>query len=124
MRAIQISSFGNPTDVLELIDIPEPPQPDAGQALIAVEFAPINHNDLLLIKGTFHWTPSLPYVVGNGRDPFKYPDFRFSRDGPNLLMLSDAFIHKGSEVGNTPRRTYTQWVKSKTGRFSSVSTDF
>ena len=40
MRAIQISSFGNPTDVLELIDIPEPPQPDAGQALIGVEFAP------------------------------------------------------------------------------------
>ena len=40
MRAIQISSFGNPTDVLELIDIPEPPQPDAGQALIGVEFCP------------------------------------------------------------------------------------
>jgi NADPH:quinone reductase-like Zn-dependent oxidoreductase len=65
MLAIQISSFGNPTDVIELIDIPEPPQPDAGQALVGVEFAPINHNDLLLIKGTFHWTPSLPYVVGN-----------------------------------------------------------
>jgi NADPH:quinone reductase-like Zn-dependent oxidoreductase len=65
MRAIQISSFGNPIDVLELIDIPAPPQPDAGQALIGVEFAPINHNDLLLIKGTFHWTPSLPYLVGN-----------------------------------------------------------
>ena len=29
MRAIQISSFGNPTNVLELIDIPEPPQPVA-----------------------------------------------------------------------------------------------
>ena len=42
MRAIQISSFGNPTDVLELIDIPEPPQPDADQALSGVEFAPIN----------------------------------------------------------------------------------
>src|SRR5260370_17891608 len=55
----------NPTDVVELIDIPEPPQPDAGQALISVEFAPINHNDMLLIKGTFHWTPSLPYLVGN-----------------------------------------------------------
>jgi NADPH:quinone reductase-like Zn-dependent oxidoreductase len=65
MRAIQISSFGNPTDVLELIDIPEHPQPDAGQALIGVEFAPVNHNDLLLIRGTFHWTPSLPYLVGN-----------------------------------------------------------
>lgn len=65
MPAIQISSLGNPTDVLELIDIPEPPQPDAGQAFIGVEFAPINHNDLLLIKGTFHYTPSLPTVVGN-----------------------------------------------------------
>jgi len=29
-----------------------------------VEFAPINHNDLLLIKGTF-LDASLPYVVGN-----------------------------------------------------------
>ena len=52
------------------------------------------------------------------------PDFRFGCDGPNLLMLSDAFIHEGSEVRNTLRRTYTQWVKSKTGRFSSVSTGF
>jgi NADPH:quinone reductase-like Zn-dependent oxidoreductase len=65
MRAIQISSFGNPTDVLELIDIPEPPQAEADQALIGVEFAPVNHNDLLLIRGTFHWTPTLPYLVGN-----------------------------------------------------------
>ena len=64
MRAMQISSFGNPTDVVELIDIPEP-RPDVGLALIGVEFAPVNHNDMLLIKGTFHWTPSLPYLVGN-----------------------------------------------------------
>src|SRR6266404_5170179 len=61
---MQISSFGNPTDVVELIDIPEP-RPDVGLALIGAEFAPINHNDVLLIKGTFHWTPSLPYLVGN-----------------------------------------------------------
>jgi len=52
------------------------------------------------------------------------PDFRLGCDGHNLLMLSDAFIHEGSEVRNTLRRTYTQWVKSKTGRFSSVSTGF
>jgi NADPH:quinone reductase-like Zn-dependent oxidoreductase len=43
MRAIQISSFGNPADVLTLI----------------------NANDLMLIKGTFHYTPSLPTIVGN-----------------------------------------------------------
>ena len=42
MRAIQISSFGNPTDVVELIDIPQPTQHDVGQALVGVEFAPVN----------------------------------------------------------------------------------
>ena len=49
----------------KLMDLPEPPEPDAGKALIGVEFAPVNHNDLLLVKGTFHYTPSLPTVVGN-----------------------------------------------------------
>jgi hypothetical protein len=58
MRAIQISSFGNPTDVLTLIDAPQPPQPGPNEALLQVEYAPINVNDLLLIKGTFHYTPS------------------------------------------------------------------
>src|ERR1035437_9611579 len=52
------------------------------------------------------------------------PDFRFKCARPNLLILSDAFIHAGSDTRNTPRRIYTQWVTNKPGRFSSVSTDF
>jgi hypothetical protein len=32
------------------------------------------------------------------------PDFHFERDGPNLLMLSYAFIHAGSNARNTRRR--------------------
>lgn len=51
-------------------------------------------------------------------------DFRFSCDRPNLPMLSDAFIHAGSDARNQARRIYTQWVKNKRGRFSSVSTGF
>jgi len=35
------------------------------EALLQIEYAPINANDLLLIKGTFHYTPSLPTIVGN-----------------------------------------------------------
>ncbi|MGA7215152.1 MAG: alcohol dehydrogenase catalytic domain-containing protein [Terrimicrobiaceae bacterium] len=65
MRAIQLSSFGNPADVLEMIDLPEPPPPGPGDALIWVEFAPVNHNDLLLIRGTFHYLPKLPAIIGN-----------------------------------------------------------
>ena len=34
MRAIQISSFGNPADVLTLINAPEPPQPGSNEALL------------------------------------------------------------------------------------------
>ncbi len=52
------------------------------------------------------------------------PDFRFSCDGSSLLMLFDAFIHEGSDARNAPRRVGTQWVKSKTVRFSYVSTGF
>lgn len=65
MRAIQTSSFGKPSDVLKVVDIPEPPAPASGEVLIGVESAPINPYDLLLIKGTFHYTPSLPTIVGN-----------------------------------------------------------
>jgi NADPH:quinone reductase-like Zn-dependent oxidoreductase len=65
MRAIQISDFGNPTEVVTVIDAPEPPQPGPNEALLQVEYAPINANDLLLIKGTFHYTPHLPTIVGN-----------------------------------------------------------
>ena len=44
MRAIQISAFGKLTEVLKLVDIPEPAAPASGEALSGVEFAPINHN--------------------------------------------------------------------------------
>lgn len=65
MRAIQITKYGEPTEVLSVIEMLEPPQPLAGEALLQVEYAPINVNDLLLIKGTFHYTPVLPTIVGN-----------------------------------------------------------
>ena len=48
-----------------MIDLPEPPPPGPGDALIWVEFAPVNHNDLLLIRGTFHYLPKLPAIIGN-----------------------------------------------------------
>jgi NADPH:quinone reductase-like Zn-dependent oxidoreductase len=60
-----IKAFGEPTEVLELVDAPEPPGPVAGEVLIGVEYAPVNMNDLYLIQGIFPVRPSLPSVVGN-----------------------------------------------------------
>ena len=65
MKAIQIASYGNPLEVIEIIDLPEPPPPGAGEVLIAIEYAPLNHNDLLLIGGSFPVHPDLPSIVGN-----------------------------------------------------------
>lgn len=45
------------------------------------------------------------------------PDFRFERGRANLLILSDAFIHEGSDARNQVRTIYTQGLKSKTGSF-------
>jgi NADPH:quinone reductase-like Zn-dependent oxidoreductase len=65
MKAIQIKAYGDPLEGLEVIDIAEPDEPAAGEVLIGVEFAPVNHNDLLLFGGKFPVHPPLPSVVGN-----------------------------------------------------------
>src|SRR5260370_3580623 len=65
MRAALIKTFGEPTEVLELCDVPEPSGPAAGQVLVGVEYAPINMNDLYVIQGAFPVRPSLPSIVGN-----------------------------------------------------------
>ena len=65
MKAIQINAYGDPLEGLELVDIAEPPPPGPDEVLIGVEFAPVNHNDLLLFGGKFPVHPPLPSVVGN-----------------------------------------------------------
>ncbi len=64
MRAIQISQFGNPSDVVRVVDLPEPPAPGAGEVKVAVELSPLNLHDLLLVSGQYV-RPPLPLVLGN-----------------------------------------------------------
>jgi len=64
MRALQISAYGEPLKVLELVDVPEPGVPGAGEVLVEVELAPLNKHDLLFIRGFFGGSPT-PTVVGN-----------------------------------------------------------
>jgi NADPH:quinone reductase-like Zn-dependent oxidoreductase len=53
MRALQISTYGDPLKVLELVDVPEPGVPGVGEVLIDVELAPLSKHDLLFIRGFF-----------------------------------------------------------------------
>ena len=64
MRAIQITQFGRPEDVVRVVDVEEPPAPGPGEVKVAVEFSPLNKHDLLLAGGEFV-QPPLPLVLGN-----------------------------------------------------------
>src|SRR6476661_769628 len=65
MRAVQLTSFGDPVDGLQYVDIPEPDAPGPNQVLIGVEFSPINPNDLMVAQGTYAIRPPLPAIIGN-----------------------------------------------------------
>jgi len=65
LRAIQITQFGKPEDVLRVVDLPEPPAAGPGEVKAAVEFSPLNLHDLLVARGALGQPPPLPLVLGN-----------------------------------------------------------
>jgi len=64
VRAIQITQFGTPEDVVRVVDLQEPPAPGPREVKVAVELSPLNKHDLLLAGGEFV-QPPLPLVLGN-----------------------------------------------------------
>lgn len=64
MKAVQISRHGNPADVVELVDVPEPSHPGAGEVLIQMLYSPINHYDLRTLRGVVPG-PALPRRTGS-----------------------------------------------------------
>src|ERR1700752_2552916 len=65
MRAIHLSAYGNPVDGLDMVDVPEPKAPGTNEVLVAIEYSPINPNDLLVAQGVYPLRPELPSVIGN-----------------------------------------------------------
>ena len=63
MKTLQLSSFGAPTDVVELAEV-VPADPGPGQLAVSMEAAPINPSDLNLIRGVYGVRPSLPAALG------------------------------------------------------------
>jgi NADPH:quinone reductase-like Zn-dependent oxidoreductase len=94
MRAVQLTSFGNPVDGLEYVDIPEPDAPGPNQVLIGVEFSPINPNDLLVAQGIYAFRPPLPTVIGNegvGRVLAAGPAVKSVKVGDRVLAPLSSF---------------------------------
>jgi NADPH:quinone reductase-like Zn-dependent oxidoreductase len=89
MKALQLSAFGRPTTAPELVET-DPVSPQAGQVRVALEAAPINPSDLLLITGRYGVRPPLPAPLGAegvGRIIEVGPDVDPSRVGERVLLI-------------------------------------
>ena len=62
MRAIVVKQFGSP-DTLRVGETPAP-VPGPGEVLVAIDAAPINYVDILVIGGAYQFTPELPFIPG------------------------------------------------------------
>src|SRR6202045_3482069 len=94
MRAVQLTSCGDPVDGLQYVDIPEPDAPGHNQVLISVEFSPINPNDLRVAQGIYAFRPPLPAVVGNegvGRVLAVGPGVESAKVGDRVLAPPSRF---------------------------------
>jgi NADPH:quinone reductase-like Zn-dependent oxidoreductase len=64
MKAIHLSAYGNPAQNLSMVEVSEPNTPSASEALVRMEYAPIDYSDLLLANGVYFLNPKLPSVIG------------------------------------------------------------
>src|SRR3981081_4157032 len=64
MKAIHLTAYGNPAQNLQMVEVPEPNAPSAGEALVRMEYAPVDYNDLLLAHQVYFQNTKLPSVIG------------------------------------------------------------
>ena len=58
MKAVQVVKYGDAVEGIELREVPEPAAPKSGEALVGVEFSPINFNDLMVVWASMPGNPS------------------------------------------------------------------
>jgi len=63
MRAVTHPVFGEPADVLETTETPDP-TPGAGEVRVRLLASPIHNHDLWTIRGTYGFKPELPARAG------------------------------------------------------------
>jgi NADPH:quinone reductase-like Zn-dependent oxidoreductase len=65
MKAVQFSRFGVGAEVAQVVDLPDPGPPGAGEVLIDILASPINPSELLNFAGRYGATPPpLPAFAG------------------------------------------------------------
>ncbi len=63
MKAVVLDRWGDPEEVLQVRDVPEP-SPGRGQVRVRMLASPINPSDLLMVRGQYGRQPPLPATPG------------------------------------------------------------
>ncbi|MCI3878597.1 zinc-binding dehydrogenase [Acinetobacter higginsii] len=64
MQSIIHHSFGEPVDVLQLGDMPQP-EPKADEVRIKMIMSPIHNHDVWTVRGSYGYKPTLPAIGGS-----------------------------------------------------------
>jgi len=64
MKSVCLVKYGDAVEGVEFREVDEPGAPGAGEVTVAVEFAPVNFNDLMVPWGVYPWKPEPPAVIG------------------------------------------------------------
>tara|TARA_B100000902_G_scaffold22003_1_gene26461 strand:- start:11361 stop:12335 length:975 start_codon:yes stop_codon:yes gene_type:complete len=97
MRAWQVKELGNPADVLELNEIPDPPDLQAGEVQVSIQSVGISFPDVLQCRGEYQIKPSLPWVPGGesaGVITAIANDVKDFCIGDRVMMLGGGLVEK------------------------------
>ncbi len=97
MRAWQVKELGNPADVLELNEIPDPPDLQAGEVQVSIQSVGISFPDVLQCRGEYQIKPSLPWVPGGesaGVITATANDVKDFGVGDRVMMLGGGLVEK------------------------------
>lgn len=64
MKALQLTAYGEPRDVVTLVDLPDPGAPAADEIIIRVEASAIEPTDQYIIAGIYGELPPLAHGLG------------------------------------------------------------
>jgi NADPH:quinone reductase-like Zn-dependent oxidoreductase len=63
MKAAVFESFGDPAEVLDVRDVPDP-KPGPGEVRVRMTMSPVNPSDTLVVEGRYGVLPNLPATPG------------------------------------------------------------
>jgi NADPH:quinone reductase-like Zn-dependent oxidoreductase len=141
VKGIQLTGYGNPVEVTNLVDAPDVGAPGPGEVIIDIEAAPVEPSDLYIVAGIYGVLPPLPHFLGIqgvgrvsavGRDvkhlregdrtitPLFTPSWveRVKTDAPWLRPLPKGNVDQLAMLGINPATAYlllTEFVQLKPG---------